>query len=147
MVQVAMSKMDKLDEHARQRLTALLAHPSFDRSLVGLELVDAGGGGARARLPVGPAVQNLGGSLHGGAVATLVDVAGTVAIMTADAQGRPGVTTDLNVSYFAAGKGTVVAEATVLKAGRTLAFVTVDVRREEDGVLVAQGRMTKHLGT
>ena len=141
-----MHKTDKLDEHARQRLTALLAHPSFDRSLVDLELIEAGGGRARVRLPVSQAVQNLGGSLHGGAVATLVDVAGTVAIMTADAQGRPGVTTDLNVSYFAAGKGKVVAEAAVLKSGRTLAFVSVDVRREEDGVLVAQGRMTKHLG-
>jgi acyl-coenzyme A thioesterase 13 len=147
MVQVAMNKMDKFDEHARQRLAALLAHPSFDRSLVDLELVDAGGGRARARLPVSLGVQNLGGSLHGGAVATLVDVVGTVAIMSADAQGRPGVTTDLNVSYFAAGKGVVVAEAVVLKAGRTLAFVAVDVKREDDGVLIAQGRMTKHLGS
>jgi acyl-coenzyme A thioesterase 13 len=39
----------------------------------------------------------------------------------------------------------VLAEAAVLKSGRTLAFVQVDVRRESDGVLVAQGRMTKFL--
>ena len=36
----------------------------------------------------------------------------------------------------------VLAEATVLKIGKTLAFVSVDIRREHDRVLVAQGRMT-----
>jgi len=74
-------------------------------------------------------------------------VVGTLAIMTADRDGRPGVSTDLNVSWLspAPGGSTVLVEATVLKSGRTLAFVQVDVRREQDGVLVAQGRMTKFL--
>ena len=81
-------------------------------------------------------------------MATLVDDAGTLAIVTADRDNRPGVTTDLNVSYFAPAPGgsTVVAEAAVLKIGKTLAFVTVDIRRKTDGVLVAQGRMTKFQG-
>ena len=72
----------------------------------------------------------------------------TCAIVSADRQGRPGVTTDLNISYFspAPGGSFVRAEATVLKIGKTLAFVSVDVRREQDGVLVAQGRMTKYQG-
>lgn len=118
----------------------------FDSALADMHLVSAADGRAKVKLPVGRRVQNIGGSMHGGAVATLVDVIGTIAIMTSDRLGRPGVTTDLNVSYFAAGKGVVIAEAHVLKSGKTLAFVTVDVRREEDGVLVAQGRMTKHLG-
>ena len=117
----------------------------FDRSLAGLELLEAAGGKARLRLPVSPAVENINHTLHGGAIATLVDVAGTIAIMSGDRGGRPGVTTDLNVSYFASGQGTVTAEAVVLKNGRTLAFVTVDIHRD-DGVLVAQGRMTKHMG-
>ena len=99
-------------------------------------------------MEVVPSVQNVAGSLHGGAIATLVDRAGTVAIVTADRDGRPGVTTDLNVSYFAPAPAgsTVVAEARVLKAGKTLAYVTVDIRRVTDGVLVAQGRMTKFQG-
>jgi acyl-coenzyme A thioesterase 13 len=123
-----------------------MSKAGFDRALAGLELVEAREGRARVRLPVGEPVQNLGGSLHGGAIATLVDVAGTLAIISGDRQSRPGVTTDLNVSYFAPGRGAVIADAAVLKIGRTLAFVTVDIRRAEDGVLVAQGRMTKHLG-
>jgi len=100
----------------------------------------------RMRLAVDERVQNLNGKLHGGASATLVDIAGTLAIMTADRDGRAGVSTDLNVSYVAPGEGVVLIDARVIKSGRTLAFVAVDIRRESDGVLVAQGRMTKAMG-
>ena len=115
---------------------------------LGARVVSYGNGEARLEMEVAPSVQNVNGTLHGGAIATLVDRAGTVAIITADREGRPGVTTDLNVTYFAPAPSgaTVVAEARVLKAGKTLAFVTVDVRRVADGVLVAQGRMTKFQG-
>jgi acyl-coenzyme A thioesterase 13 len=91
---------------------------------------------------------NSGETLHGGAAATLVEVVGTLAIINADSYGRFGVSTDLNVSWFAPvplGDRAIV-EATVLKTGRSLAFVTADIRRESDGVLCVQGRMTKALG-
>jgi acyl-coenzyme A thioesterase 13 len=114
----------------------------------GFRLVSEGRGEAVVELDVGPAVENVNHVLHGGAIAALVDHAGTHAIVSADRQGRPGVTTDLNVSYFAPAPAgsTVVALAQVLKIGKTLAFVTVDVRRKVDHVLVAQGRMTKFQG-
>src|SRR5687767_7981375 len=84
----------------------------LDRSLAGKELLSLEGGKARARLPVGEAVQNPNGALHGGAVATLVDVVGTLAIMSADREHRPGVSTDLNVSWLspAPGGSTVLVE-------------------------------------
>lgn len=114
----------------------------------GFHVRSYGEGKARAELAVTARVVNPNGQLHGGAVAALVDHAGTIAIMTADRAGRPGVTTDLNVTYLApAPEGsTVVADATVLKIGKTMAFVTVDVRRVHDSVLIAQGRMTKFQG-
>ena len=40
-------------------------------------------------LTVGPSLQNSRGTLHGGAAATLVDVLGTMALLTKDPQ-RPG---------------------------------------------------------
>ena len=135
-----------LTEQIRERMKRWTSSGNFDQALAEATLIEAGDGRARIRLPIGREVQNVNGVLHGGAAATLVDVIGTIAIMTADRQHRPGVTTDLNVSYFAPGQGAVIAEARVLKSGRTLAFVAVDVTREEDGALVAQGRMTKHLG-
>jgi acyl-coenzyme A thioesterase 13 len=136
-----------MDETA-QRLGEFFGAHGFDRSLAGMKLLEAKDGRAVVRLEVTDAVQNMGGSLHGGAIATLVDDAGTCAIISKDRDHRPGVTTDLNVSYFSPGPGGsfVLAEATVLKTGRTLAFVLVDVKREDNGALVAQGRMTKFLG-
>jgi acyl-coenzyme A thioesterase 13 len=113
--------------------------------LCGMRTLGAGAGQAKVELSVRPDVENPNGALHGGAIATLVDQAGTLAIMSADRQGRPGVTTDLNVTFLlpAPSGSAVIAEATVLKIGRTMAYVTVDVRRSTDGALVAQGRMTK----
>lgn len=126
---------------------ALFGQVGFDRALAGIDLKSVESGRAVVTLPVTDAVVNMVGTLHGGAIATIVDVAGTIAIMSADQDGRPGVTTDLNVSYFAAAPlgETVTAEARCLKAGRTLAFVEVDLRSSE-GKLLAQGRMTKFMG-
>jgi acyl-coenzyme A thioesterase 13 len=138
-----------MHERVRQRIEARLAaaDAGFHRT-AGFRVISYGEGQARVEIDVAPAVQNVNGTLHGGVIAALVDQAGTIAIMGADRDGRPGVTSDLNVSYFApapAGSA-VAAEAQVLKIGKNLAFVAVDVRRVADGVLVAQGRMTKFQG-
>jgi acyl-coenzyme A thioesterase 13 len=137
-----------MDESLREQFAAFMEGDGFDQCLAGLELVAAGGGHVRARLVVGRRVQNFAGGLHGGAIATLVDVVGTFAIVTADKDGRPGVSTDLNVSYCgpAIPDEAIVVEARVLRAGKSFAFVSVEVTREGDGKLVAQGRMTKFLG-
>lgn len=114
----------------------------------GMNVVSAADGKARVELQVAPSLHNVNGMLHGGVIATLVDHAGTLAILSADRQGRAGVTTDLNVTYLAPGTGDalIYADATVLRIGKTMAFVTVDVRRRPDDVLIAQGRMTKFQG-
>jgi acyl-coenzyme A thioesterase 13 len=112
----------------------------------GLRLLSHGDGQARMECPVSGPTQNVNGSLHGGMIALLVDEAGTVALASADREGRPGVTTDLAISYLApALPPRVIAEARTLKVGKTLGFVQVDIRGE-DGTLVASGRMTKFMG-
>src|SRR5215510_7633603 len=115
---------------------------------IGERIVSSDNGRARMELPVTPPVLNPGGFLHGGALATLVDSAGTVAIMSAatNLDHKPGVTTDLNISYLAPTKdGVVTADARAIKVGRTLAFAEVEVRRA-DGTVVATGRITKFMG-
>lgn len=114
----------------------------------GLEAVSVGHGHVVVRLTVTPEIVNMAKTLHGGAAATLVDVVGTLAIVTADRHSRPGVSTDLNVTWLAPAPldDVVIVDARVLKVGRTLAFVTVDLRRESDETLLVQGRMTKALG-
>jgi acyl-coenzyme A thioesterase 13 len=116
----------------------------------GLEAValDGRSGRVAVRVEVDTHLVNMAQTLHGGAAATLIDVVGTLAIIVADRHHRPGVSTDLNVSWFnPAPLGEVVLiEATVLKIGKTMAFVSVDLTRESDGILLVQGRMTKALG-
>ena len=138
-----------MDENVRARLQAFILTGGFDRALAGFTVLEAENGKARVRIPVDERVQNLSGNLHGGAIATLVDDVGTLAVMTGDKDGRPGVSTDLNVSFLSAGRAgdVILVEATVLKTGRTLAYVSVDLRRESDGTLIAQGRMTKFLAS
>ena len=91
---------------------------------------------------------NVAKNLHGGAGATLVDIVGTLAVIGTDRWSRYGVSTDLNVSWFAPiplGE-TAVVDARVLKIGRSMAFVEVEIRRASDNVLCLQGRLTKSLG-
>jgi acyl-coenzyme A thioesterase 13 len=137
-----MSRETLAERLARLESTNTLNHTC------GFRIVSYGDGKARAELDCTLAVQNLNGVLHGGATAALVDHVGTVAIMSADRDSRPGVTTDLNVTYLAPAPtgGTVYADATVLKIGKIMAYVTVDVRRANDHVLIAQGRMSKYQG-
>jgi acyl-coenzyme A thioesterase 13 len=120
----------------------------YDLSLVGLDVFEVGPDRVRARLTVSDPLQNVYGKLHGGAIATLVDDIGTVAVFSADRYQRPGVTTDLNVTYLAPARAgeSVLIEAEVLKCGLTMAFVQVTVKREPRGELIACGRMTKALG-
>ena len=131
-----------------QALREYFVSTGFAAALPGTEILRAQGGEAILRLPVSENVRNPLGTLHGGAIATLVDNAGTLAIISADEQGRGGVTSDLHVSYFRAGRGAdvVLARASVLKCGHSMAFIVCDIVRESDGVLLAQGRMSKHLG-
>ena len=132
---------------ARMDVRAIL-NGGFDRSLGGLDVFDIGTGRVQARLVVGESVQNFFGKLHGGAIATLVDDIGTFAVMTADHYQRPGVTTDLHVSYLAAADAgdSVLVEAEVLSCGLSLAFVEVTLRRDPRGDVIARGQMTKLLG-
>jgi acyl-coenzyme A thioesterase 13 len=130
-------------------LRAALAHRrEYGWTIPGLDPVSVDGGHVVIRVEVTLDLVNAAKTLHGGAAATLIDIVGTLAIINADEHNRFGVSTDLNVTWFApVPLGDVaVVDARVLKTGRTLAFVTADIRRESDDLLCVQGRMTKALG-
>ena len=127
---------------------ALTHRRGWGWSVPGLEAMGADNGRVVLRTEVTLDLVNTGKTLHGGAAATLVDIAGSIAIIDADPYSRYGVSTDLNVTWFAPvplGDAAVV-DARVLKTGKSLAFVVVEIHRESDNALCAQGRMTKSLG-
>lgn len=116
-------------------------HP-FHRYL-GLSLVETREDFARLRLTIGEQTPTgIGGSVNGGVIATMVDMAAIPAVfsgLTADSQ--PAGTADLQVTYLRQSHGRWIdAEATVIKRGRQLCSVEVSIVNDS-GELCARGRV------
>ncbi len=87
-----------------------------------------------------PEVLNLAGNPHGGAIATLIDHVGGVAVGLTVGHGGP--TADLHIRFLRAPDGSPIrADARVLRTGRRLAVVEVRVYGQS-GELAAIGTMT-----
>ncbi|KAJ6798909.1 acyl-coenzyme A thioesterase 13-like [Iris pallida] len=88
-----------------------------------------------------------GNYLHGGVIATLVDVIGSAAIVSGGHTLTSGVSIDLSVSHMdAAFVGEEVEiEAKLLNDSKTLGVAAVEIRKKATGKIIAQGRHTKYL--
>ncbi|MEQ8484021.1 MAG: PaaI family thioesterase [Pseudomonadales bacterium] len=98
---------------------------------------------ARLRLTITAGTPTgIGGSVNGGVIATLVDMAVIPAVFTGLREGSlPGGTADLQVSYLRQAHGAwIEAEAEVVKRGRQICYVDVSVRNDQ-GALCARGRV------
>ena len=118
----------------------------FDAALDGMEIIHIGPDGAVAEFMVTKANANNFGTLHGGAIALVVDVLGTLALLGRDPS-RAGVSVDMNQSFLAAAKigDRVSASSTVLRYGRSVGFTQIDLRTDgPQGRLIATGRHTKY---
>ena len=110
--------------------------------LLGITLVERRPGFGRiclTRTPDTP--QGIGGSVHGGVLAAMVDIAMLVAVFTdLRPEQQPAGTADLNITYLRPAHGRkVFADATVVKSGRQLAMVEVTITDDESRVC-AKGR-------
>jgi uncharacterized protein (TIGR00369 family) len=102
--------------------------------VLGLRFIGSDADAVTVEMPVAPGAFNGSGNLHGGAIATLIDVASGSAAARAGTF-RPGentiVTADLHVRYLGRPKGTVArAQARVVRAGRQLIIVDCRVADE-----------------
>jgi uncharacterized protein (TIGR00369 family) len=94
----------------------------------------------RMRLPWTPDHVTIGDVVHGGAIASLVDVAATgAAWATPDLPpGARGTTIGFSISYLAAGRAQdLVADARIVQRGRSIVVGEVDVHGI-DGTHVAR---------
>ncbi|WP_028063282.1 PaaI family thioesterase [Solirubrobacter soli] len=115
---------------------------------LGLRLDSIGTDEATLVLPFRPELATIGDTVHGGAIATLIDTAGMAATWADDfePESMKGSTVTLNVNYLAAANGTdLTAHAAVTRRGRSLVFSEVRVT-EPDGRLVATGSIVQRLG-
>ena len=97
---------------------------------------------ARLSLPIEPHLTNSLGTVHGGVIMSLLDVALCTAARTLHPDSVGVVTIDMSVSFIGGGSGArLAAEARVLKDARTMSFVEAEARNE-DGSLVAKAIST-----
>ncbi len=109
---------------------------------LGVRIEHADADGARIRVPFTEANSNPGGALHGGVAASMIDVAASVAARAGTADGLEHGVVDLTVAYLAAAiREDVVGSARVLRRGKELAYVAVDVATG-DGKPIATGLVT-----
>jgi uncharacterized protein (TIGR00369 family) len=115
--------------------------PFAQRLALTIERLDADG--AELRMPFDPELATVGDTVHGGAIASLIDTAAVTAAWGDDspAQGLGGATVSMSVDYVAAARASdVVAHARVVRRGRSLCFVTVEAL-DDDGRIVATGQV------
>lgn len=110
--------------------------------MLGLTVVERRPGCGRIRLAKGPDTPaGIGGSVHGGVLAAMVDVAMLVAVFAELQPGeQPAGTAELGITYLRPAQGgEIFAEATVIKRGRQLAMIEVEIS-DDQGRLCAKGR-------
>jgi uncharacterized protein (TIGR00369 family) len=134
---------------SREPLSADSApHRSDFAYSLGIEVVERKPGSARIILPLRRDMLNIGGTVHGGIVCTLIDVAVGVACHTLDSGDgrRPQATTELSVTFLRAGTtGPLSCEARIRRRGQSLAVGEAEVV-DGSGKLLAVGRATYLVG-
>lgn len=117
---------DSMPLHAMLGITFIERRPGFGKIRL-LKTADTPGG--------------IGGSVHGGILACMVDVVMLVAMFAEMRDGEvPAGTAELGITYLRQTHGDAIyASATVVKRGRTLSLVEVDITDDEDR-LCARGR-------
>lgn len=110
---------------------------------LGLTLEETREDYARIRLSINEGTPTgIGGSVNGGVLATMIDMAAVPAVFTHIREGsEPAGTADLQITYLRQAHGNWIdAEAKVIKRGRQLCTIHVDITNE-DGTLCATGRV------
>ncbi|PSN33877.1 Acyl-coenzyme A thioesterase 13 [Blattella germanica] len=111
---------------AKEAFKLMIESKCFDRVMSKVRILSGGEGRLCAELTVEEEHQNRMGTLHGGLTATLVDTL-----------------------YLSAARNgeTVVIDCNTLKAGKTLAFLEVEIKSKTTGKLIAKGSHTKFIGS
>ena len=101
-----------------------------------------GEGSARLSLPIEREFTNSLGTAHGGVIMSLLDVAVCTAARTLHPDSVGVITIDMSVSFIGGASGErLLAEARVLKDGRSMSFTEAEARNG-DGSLVAKAIAT-----
>ncbi len=138
-------QLSKLARMAENELARRLRESNSGR-LLGFQLQGAEPGRAAILMRVRPKHRQVHGVVHGGILAALADTAAGMACYTMLPRGTRLATIEMKINYLEpVEKGTIVAEARVLRKGRTIAVAECDIR-DTHGLLVAKALLTFAIG-
>lgn len=129
-----------LPEDLRQAIERRVAAIPISGTL-GLEVLEVGEGTCRARVPRDTRYDGVFASFHGGLMATVADSVACFAILTLTGAEQVLTTTDMNIRFLAPCLSDLTAAARVIKLGRSLCPVAVDLF-DAEGRHVALAQVT-----
>ncbi|HEY0081867.1 MAG TPA: PaaI family thioesterase [Pyrinomonadaceae bacterium] len=105
--------------------------------LLGINFEDATHGAATLSMSARPELERFGGIMHGGALASLADTASAFAVLSTLEPEAQTVTIDLTLHYLRpVTEGKLTARARVVRAGRRVATVSVEIFDESGAIVV-----------
>jgi 1,4-dihydroxy-2-naphthoyl-CoA hydrolase len=141
----AAKSSESLEHIAVQQLRRRLKENSTAKQM-GFVLVKASRGRVRLRMKVDARHLQVHGVVHGGVLAALADTSGGLATYMACPLGTRVATVEMKINYLeGVERGSVTADARVVRVGRHLAVVDCDVT-DDAGRLVAKALMTFFVG-
>lgn len=108
---------------------------------LGFRLEAVSKGSATLIAPYDPSYDGIFQSFHGGLLMTLADTAAAVAVLMSAGANAEITTTDMNIRFLAPCRSNCIAEATVIKFGKTLCPVSVTLC-DMNGTQVALAQVT-----
>jgi uncharacterized protein (TIGR00369 family) len=128
-------KKAQLTDAEQKRLHDVFGRVPFAH-LVGFELGETTRGAATIHLTVRDELKQNKGLLHGGVTASLIDTAAAFAAATLLEPGQSTTTIDLTIHYLRPlTAGRAHAHARVLRAGRRVLVISVDVLDETEALV------------
>lgn len=121
----------ELETRLRERISAIPCMQNLNMQIESMAL-----GQCSLRMKHDPATNGIFNSFHGGLLATAADTVACFAVLTQTGINQKLTTTDFNIRYLSACLTDVIAHATVIKLGRTLCPVAVNLH-DINGKLVA----------
>lgn len=116
-----------LTDAEQERLRGLFQRVRYAK-LLGIEFDEATRGAVKMHMDARADLRQVSDVLHGGSIASLVDTAAAFAVITLLEPDQRATTSDLTIHYLRpVSSGSVTAEARVLRSGRRLSVVTVNV--------------------
>jgi uncharacterized protein (TIGR00369 family) len=135
-----------MDTLVRQFLEAVVAGSPVAKA-IGVELASVEVDAVTLRLPFDHAITTTPDTIHGGVVATLIDITGAACSasgIAADDGATGGATAHLSVAYLAPARSDLSAEGRVVHRSRSTTHTEVSVR-DVDGRLVATGQVSSRI--